>query len=195
MGEPLANYSSVIKALRIIHEDWGLNIGAKHITISTIGIVPKIYDLAKENLKVRLAISLHAPNNDLRDKVIPLNKEYPIEDLIEAAWFYAEKTGRRVTFEYVLIKDFNDKPEHARELITLLKGKPAHVNLIPWNRVSEYPWDTPRMNSIERFERYLKEAGLKVTLRRSYGSNIRAGCGQLRAVYLQKVKEGKKCEN
>ena len=185
MGEPLANYDNVIKSIRIIKEEWGFNIGSKHITLSTIGIIPKIYQLAEENLKIRLAISLHASNNELRSKIIPINKEYPIEELLESAFYYAEKTGRRVTFEYVLIKNFNDRREDAKELVRLLKGKPAHVNLIPWNKVREYPWETSDLKDIFRFKEILANSGINVTLRISYGSKIKAGCGQLRALYLK----------
>jgi len=185
MGEPLLNYDNVVKSIRIINREWGLNIGSKHITLSTIGIVPKIYQLGEEDLKVRLAISLHAPNNELRSKIIPINKEYPIEKLLESAFYYAEKTGRRVTFEYVLIKNFNDREEHAIELAGLLKNKPVHVNLIPWNKVPEYPWETSDLKDIFKFKKILSDAGINVTLRISYGSRIKAGCGQLRALYLK----------
>lgn len=185
MGEPLTNYNNVVKSIRIIKGEWGFNIGSKHITLSTIGIVPKIYQLAEENLKIRLAISLHASNNELRSKIIPINKDYPIEKLLESAFYYAEKTGRRVTFEYVLIKNFNDGEKDAKELVRLLKGKPAHVNLIPWNKVREYPWETSELKDIFRFKEILAKGGINVTLRISYGSKIRAGCGQLRALYLK----------
>jgi 23S rRNA (adenine2503-C2)-methyltransferase len=184
MGEPLANYEAVIRSIEILNSGWGFGIGSKHITISTVGIVPKIYDLAKENVKVKLAISLHAPDNELRNQIVPINKKYPIEELLESAWFYANITKRRITFEYVLIKDFNDKPEHANKLSLLLKGKNAHVNLIPWNKVKEYPWEPSDIYSIKKFKEILDKNGINTTLRISYGSKIRAGCGQLRASYL-----------
>ncbi|MFN3698897.1 MAG: 23S rRNA (adenine(2503)-C(2))-methyltransferase RlmN [Dictyoglomus sp.] len=185
MGEPLANYERVIKSIKIIKEKWGLAIGSKHITLSTIGIVPKIYELAEEPSKIRLAISLHAPNNEIRNMLIPINKEYPLEELLDSVFYYAEKTGRRVTFEYVLIKNLNDRLEHSKELGNLLKGKLVHVNLIPWNKVPEYPWETSNLKDIILFKKTLEKMGINVTLRVSYGSKIKAGCGQLRAVYLK----------
>lgn len=186
MGEPLANYENVIKSIKIINGPWGFNIGSKHITISTIGIVPKIYELANESMKVRLAISLHAPNDQIRNMLIPINKMYPIEELIKSALFYSEKTNRRITFEYVLIKNLNDGVDHARELGNLLKGKPIHVNLIPWNKVPEYPWEPPNLKDVIIFKKTLKKEGINVTLRISYGDKIKAACGQLRAFYLRK---------
>lgn len=189
MGEPLANYGNVVKSIKIINELLGFNIGSKHITVSTIGIVPKIYELAKEDVKVRLAISLHASNNEIRNMLIPINNIYPIEEIIKSALFYYEKTKRRITFEYVLIKDLNDDIKQAEELGDLLEGKPVHVNLIPWNKVLEYPWETPSLKKIMLFKKILEKRGINVTLRASYGGKIKAACGQLRAIYLKQSEE------
>jgi len=195
MGEPLANYDNVMKSIRVIHSSWGLNMGARHISISTVGIVPEIYKLAGEGIPLTLAISLHAPDNQLRNLLVPINKKYPLEELMPAVWYYAERTKRRISFEYVLLEDVNDTQEMAKKLVELLKGRPAHVNLIPWNPVDEFPWSRPSLMKIKKFENYLRDHGINVTLRISKGEEIKAGCGQLRGKYVVRwIRKNEKTE-
>lgn len=188
MGEPLANYDEVIKSIKILNSPMGIGISARHITLSTVGLVPQIYKLSEEKIPITLAISLHAPENELRNVLVPINKKYPLEELLPACWYYSEKTGRRISFEYVLLEKVNDTIIMAEKLVSLLKGKPAHVNLIPWNRVSEFPWRRPSILRIKKFEKYLKDNNINVTLRISHGEKIKAGCGQLRGRFLRREK-------
>ncbi|MCX7846106.1 MAG: 23S rRNA (adenine(2503)-C(2))-methyltransferase RlmN [Dictyoglomaceae bacterium] len=181
MGEPLANYEEVIKSVRILNSSLGIGMGSRHISLSTVGLIPQIYKLSEEKIPITLAISLHAPDNELRNMLVPINKKYPLEELLTACWYYSEKTGRRISFEYVLLENINDTIEMAEKLVSLLKERPAHVNLIPWNRVPEFPWKRPSILRVKKFEKYLKENNINVTLRVSHGEKIRAGCGQLRA--------------
>lgn len=185
MGEPLANYDNVIKSIKILNASWGINMGARHISLSTVGLIPEIYKLAEEKIPITLAISLHAPDNELRNMLVPINKKYPLEELMPAVWHYAEKTSRRISFEYVLLEGVNDTIEMAEKLVKLLKGKPAHVNLIPWNPVFEFPWKRPSLLRIKGFEKFLKEKGINTTVRISRGEKIKAGCGQLRGRNLK----------
>ena len=170
-----------IEIINIINDDKGLNIGARHITVSTSGIVPKIYDFAEHHPQVSFAISLHAPTDELRTQLMPINRAYPLEKLMEAAKFYVNKTHRRITFEYGLIKNVNDTVECATKLADLLKGMNCHVNLIPVNYVPERGFDRTPIEHIEQFEKTLKKRGINATVRRELGSDIDAACGQLRA--------------
>ena len=180
IGEPLDNYDNVIKAIRIINHPKGLNIGARHISVSTSGLVPRIYDLAKENIPCTLSISLHATNNEKRSAMMPVNNAYPVEELIKACKDYIAVTNRRISFEYALAKDNNDNLEDAKELIKLLKGMLCHVNLIPINKIENGKYSKSTNESIIRFRDYLNEHGIVATIRRELGSDIDAACGQLR---------------
>ena len=181
IGEPFDNYNSLLSFLKIVNDDKGLNIGARHITVSTSGIVPRIYDFADEGLQINFAISLHAPNTELRSRLMPINKAYDLQDLMKAVKYYTEKTGRRITFEYGLFGGVNDQVEHAEELARLIKGLKCHVNLIPVNYVPERNYVRTPRDQIFEFEKTLKKNGINVTIRREQGHDIEAACGQLRA--------------
>ncbi len=181
IGEPFDNYDNMMSFLRIINHDKGLNIGARHITVSTSGIVPKIYKFADEKLQINFAISLHAPNTELRSKLMPINRAYKLPQLMEAVKYYVDKTGRRITFEYGLFGGENDQVEHAEELADLIKGLKCHVNLIPVNYVPERDYVRTPKEQIQLFEDTLKKRGVNVTTRREQGHDIDAACGQLRA--------------
>lgn len=181
IGEPFDNYNSLLSFLKIVNDDKGLNIGARHITVSTSGIVPRIYDFADEGLQINFAISLHAPNTELRTRLMPINKAYDLKDLMKAVKYYTEKTGRRITFEYGLFGGVNDQVEHAEELARLIKGLKCHVNLIPVNYVPERDYVRTPRDQIFEFEKTLKKNGINVTIRREQGHDIEAACGQLRA--------------
>ncbi|PGS53710.1 23S rRNA (adenine(2503)-C(2))-methyltransferase RlmN [Bacillus sp. AFS041924] len=181
IGEPFDNYNGLMDFLRIVNSDKGLNIGARHITVSTSGIIPKIYNFADEGLQINFAISLHAPNSELRSKLMPINRAYKLPDLMDAVRYYVEKTGRRVTFEYGLFGGENDQVEHAEELSKLLKGVKCHVNLIPVNYVPERNYVRTPKEQIFAFEKVLKNNNINVTIRREQGHDIDAACGQLRA--------------
>ena len=180
IGEPLDNYENVMKAIKIINNPKGLNIGARHISISTSGIVPKIYDLANENMQCTLSISLHATNNKKRSEMMPVNNAYPIEELIKACKDYIKKTNKRISFEYALAKDNNDNLEDAKELVKLLKGMICHVNLIPINKIENGKFTKSTNENIIKFRDYLNDHGIVATIRRELGSDIDAACGQLR---------------
>lgn len=181
IGEPFDNYDAMMNFLKIINNDKGLNIGARHITVSTSGIVPKIYQFADEQLQINFAVSLHAPNQEARQKLMPIARAYKIDELLEAVRYYTKKTGRRVSFEYGLMSGENDSVEIANELADLIKGIKCHVNLIPINYVPERDYVRTSRSSIFAFERALKERGVNVTIRREQGADIAAACGQLRA--------------
>lgn len=181
IGEPFDNYDAMMNFLKVINHEKGLNIGARHITVSTSGIVPKIYQFADEQLQINFALSLHAPNQELREKLMPIARAYKLDKLIEAIRYYTEKTGRRVSFEYGLFGGENDSVEHAEELSKLIKGIKCHVNLIPVNYVPERNYVRTPRNQIFAFEKTLKKNGINVTIRREHGSDIDAACGQLRA--------------
>jgi len=181
IGEPFDNYDQMLSFLKIINHDNGLNIGARHITVSTSGIIPKIYKFADEKLQINFAISLHAPNTEIRSRLMPINRAYKLSDLMEAVRYYIEKTGRRVSFEYGLFGGVNDQVEHAEELAELLKGIKCHVNLIPVNYVPERDYVRTPKEQIFEFEKTLKKHGVNVTIRREQGHDIDAACGQLRA--------------
>ena len=181
IGEPFDNYDNIIRFIKIINNPFGLAIGARHITVSTCGLVPKIKEFMNLPLQVNLAISLHAPNNELRNKIMPVNKAYPLEELIPCLKEYIEKTNRRITIEYVMLKEVNDSLACADELATLLKGMNAYVNLIPYNETSHIEFLKSSKDQIRSFYDYLKKKGINVTVRKEFGSNIDAACGQLRA--------------
>ena len=186
MGEPLQNYAATMKLVAILHDPAGLNFGARRITISTSGVVPKIGALAAEPYQVNLAVSLHAPDDALRDTLVPLNRRYPIAELMAACRRYGEATGRRVSFEYALMSGINDGEETARALGTLLResGVLCHVNVIPLNPVDVLPYARPTRVGIERFAETVRAAGIPTTVRYSRGVEIAAACGQLRAEHM-----------
>jgi 23S rRNA (adenine2503-C2)-methyltransferase len=181
IGEPFDNYDNMMSFLKIINHDKGLMIGARHITVSTSGIVPKIYQFADENMQINFAISLHAPNTELRSRLMPINRAYKLDDLMKSVRYYIDKTGRRISFEYGLFGGVNDSVEHAEELASLLKGLKCHVNLIPVNYVPERDYVRTPKDKIFAFEKTLKNRGINVTIRREQGHDIDAACGQLRA--------------
>jgi len=180
MGEPLANFDNLMKAVEIINADQGLNIGMRKMTISTAGLVPEIKKLSEVNDQIGLAISLHAPNDRLRNKIMPINKKYSLNQLLSAVIDYIEKTGRRVTFEYVLMDSVNDSPELSVQLADLLRGINCHVNLIPANPVPELGIERPVQKVIDSFYGTLQSNGIQVTLRKEMGTQIDAACGQLK---------------
>jgi 23S rRNA (adenine2503-C2)-methyltransferase len=183
MGEPLANYAPVLRAVRRITDPSpaGLGIGQRRVTVSTVGVVPAIDRLAAEQLQVTLAVSLHAPDDELRDTLVPVNTRWPVADVLDAAWRYADTTGRRISVEYALIRDVNDQPERARHLGRLLRGRPVHVNLIPLNPTPGSPWDAASPRAQRRFVETLRSAGVTTTVRDTRGRDIDAACGQLAA--------------
>lgn len=187
IGEPLDNYDNVVKAIRIINHPKGLNIGARHISISTSGLVPNIYRLAEENIQCTLSISLHATNNQKRSEMMPVNNAYPIEELLQACKDYIEKTNRRISFEYALAKDNNDNLEDAKALVKLLKGMLCHVNLIPINKIENGKYSKSSNENIIQFRDYLNDHGIVATIRRELGSDIDAACGQLRRKNLENM--------
>lgn len=180
IGEPFDNYDAVLKAVRIINDKDGLGIGARKITISTCGVIPGIEKLAEEGIQVELSVSLHAAEDELRSKLMPVNRKYPLGSLIEACRRYFEKTGRIITFEYTMIRSLNDSAAHARNLVKLISGLPARVNLIPLSPVEEFDGQASTPDKAEVFTEILGRAGINTTLRMSKGSSLRAACGQLR---------------
>ena len=185
IGEPLDNYDNVIKFLHNVNHKDGLNIGYRHISLSTCGLVDKIYQLAKENLPITLSVSLHAPNNEIRNQIMPVNRKYPIEKLIDACREYIKVTTRRISFEYALISGVNDSMQNAQELAGLLSGMLCHINLIPVNNVEERDFHKGTTQSIKNFYEKLSKLGMNVTIRRELGSDISASCGQLRKKVLK----------
>ena len=181
IGEPFDNYDAMMNFLKIVNNDKGLNIGARHITVSTSGIVPKIYEFADEGMQINFAVSLHAPNQEARQKLMPIARAYKLDELLEAVRYYTNKTGRRVTFEYGLMSGENDSVEVAEELAALIKNIKCHVNLIPINYVPERDYIRTSRSKIFEFEKTLKKNGINVTIRREQGADIAAACGQLRA--------------
>ena len=183
IGEPMDNLDTVLKFLELVNHPDGMNISMRHISLSTCGLVPKIDELAARKLQISLAISLHGPNNELRSKVMPVNKAYPIEELLAACRRYYDATGRRIHFEYAMIDGVNDTPECAKELLGRLKGLGAHVNLIPLNHVEESPLQPSSREAVARFQKLLEDGGVTATVRRTLGGDIDASCGQLRRKY------------
>lgn len=180
IGEPLDNYDNVVNAIRIINNQKGINIGARHISVSTSGLVPKIYDLAKENIQCTLSISLHATTDEQRSSMMPVNNRYNIEELIKACRDYINTTKRRISFEYALAKDNNDNLQDAKRLVKLLRGMICHVNLIPINKIENGAYVKSSNENIIKFRDYLNDHGIVATIRRELGSDIDAACGQLR---------------
>ena len=180
MGEPLANYANVMHAVRILHDRDCLNIGARHITISTVGVPSKMRELAEERLPINLAISLHAPNEALRKQLIPWAQHFSLDDILSAARYYFERTGREVTLEYILLSGVNDQPEHARQLAELCRTLRANVNLIRYNQVEGLPFVRPGGEDVMRFQGVLRSRGINAHVRKSRGRDIDAACGQLR---------------
>ncbi len=181
IGEPLDNFENVLKFISIVNAPKGLEIGIRHITMSTCGLVPKIYELADLNLGINLAISLHAPTDELRDKIMPINKAYKLNELIEAIKYYFDKTKRRITFEYLLLNGVNDSIYYADKLSDLIRGLNAYVNLIPYNEVKEFSYKSAEDSHVDAFFNELKLRGINVTKRRKMGDDINAACGQLRS--------------
>ena len=181
IGEPFDNYDNLVSFIKIANYHKALNIGSRHITVSTCGIVPKIYEFSKLPYQVNLAISLHAFDDELRNFLMPINKAYPLDELIKAVKDYVKSTNRRVTFEYILLKDINDKEEHAKKLCRLVKGINCYINLIPYNENSNILYKRSKKDTIMRFYDIIKKEGINVTIRKEFGSNISAACGQLRS--------------
>ena len=186
IGEPFDNYDNIIEFIKIINHAKGLQIGARHITVSTCGLIPKIKEFSNLNLQVNLAISLHASNDELRSKIMPINKAYPLKDLISTLKEYIAKTNRRVTIEYVMLKEVNDREENARELANLLKNMNVYVNLIPYNETSHIEYKRTNKEDIMKFYDVLKKNNINVTIRKEFGKGIDAACGQLRAKEVNK---------
>ena len=180
-GEPFDNYDNVMDFIRILNAPHGLAIGARHITVSTCGLVEGIKKYAHEGLQINLAISLHASNDELRNKLMPINKKYPLNELMNAVRYYEKEAGRRVTFEYILLKGINDQKENALELASLIKGTLAYVNLIPFNPVKELEYNRSDNKTVHNFMDILMKKGVNVTIRKEFGTDIDAACGQLRA--------------
>lgn len=190
IGEPLDNYDNVLRFLRLISAPEGYGLSLRHLSLSTCGLVDKIYQLAEEDLGLTLSISLHAPNNEIRSQTMPINQRWPVEELLEACRAYFAKTGRRISFEYSLIEGVNDESQHARELAKLLGGMPTHVNLIPVNPVKERDFRRGSRQKIEAFQHQLQQLGINATIRRELGADINAACGQLRRDYMEQEEEG-----
>ena len=183
IGEPLDNYDTVMRFLELVNSPDGLNIGMRHISLSTCGLVPRIDRLAEENLQLTLSVSLHVPDDAIRSQLMPVNRRYDIAQLLDACRRYYDKTGRRISFEYAMIDGVNDTPQMAQLLIRRLRGLPAHVNLIPLNHVDESPLRPSSRQAVQAFQQTLQEHGVTATVRRTLGSDIDASCGQLRKKY------------
>lgn len=188
MGEPLDNFENAMRFLELAGDSNGLNLSMRNISLSTCGIVPKIYELMDRNLQLTLSVSLHAPNNEMRSKVMPVNRKYPIEELLAACREYTKRTSRRISFEYAMIKDVNDSDACAKELALLLKGMLCHVNLIPANEITESDHKRSTSERLQRFIAVLNSKGINATVRRSLGSDIDASCGQLRSRHIGKAR-------
>ena len=185
IGEPLDNFDNVMRFLELVNSAEGMNISMRHISLSTCGLVPKIDELAKRNLQLTLSVSLHAPNDGIRDTIMPVNKLYPSQELIDACRRYYEATSRRISFEYAMIGGVNDSRENAKELIRRMKGLPCHFNLIPLNHVEESPLKPSSRETVTAFQKCLEDGGIPATVRRTLGGDIDASCGQLRRKYTK----------
>ena len=185
IGEPLDNFDNVMRFLELVNSEEGMNISMRHISLSTCGLVPKIDELAKRKLQISLAISLHGPNDEIRNTIMPVNKAYPSEVLLQACRRYFDATGRRIHFEYAMIDGVNDREADAKELLRRLKGLPAHFNLIPLNHVEESPLKPSSKAAVAKFQKTLEDGGITATVRRTLGSDIDASCGQLRRKYTK----------
>ena len=186
IGEPLDNFDNVMRFLELVNSPDGMNISMRHISLSTCGLVPKIDELAKHKLQLTLSVSLHAPTDEIRDTIMPVNKAYPTQQLLDACRRYYKATSRRISFEYAMIDGVNDRPEDARLLLKRLKGMGAHMNLIPLNHVEESPLKPSTKQAVATFQKILEEGGISATVRRSLGGDIDASCGQLRRKYERK---------
>ncbi len=184
IGEPLDNFDNVMRFLELVNSPDSMNISMRHISLSTCGLVPKIDELAKRKLQISLAISLHGPNNEIRNQIMPVNKAYPIDELLDACRRYYAATSRRIHFEYAMIDGVNDSEENAKELLRRLKGLPAHINMIPLNHVEESPLKPSSKAAIARFQKILEDGGVTATIRRTLGGDIDASCGQLRRKHI-----------
>ena len=185
IGEPLDNFDHVMRFLELVNSPEGMNISMRHISLSTCGLVPMIDALAEKKLQLTLSVSLHAPEDEIRNRIMPVNKAYPTEELLQACRRYYEKTGRRISFEYAMIDGVNDTPEAARTLLKRLKGMGAHMNLIPLNHVEESPLKPSTRQAVMRFQKILEDGGIPATVRRTLGGDIDASCGQLRRNYTK----------
>ena len=185
IGEPLDNYENVLRFLELVNSPEGMNISMRHISLSTCGLIPKIRELAEKKLQLTLSISLHAPSDETRDRIMPVNKAYPTQELLDACRDYYRITGRRISFEYAMIHGVNDSEADARLLLKRLKGMGAHMNLIPLNHVEESPLKPSTRQAVQRFQQILEEGGIPATVRRTLGGDIDASCGQLRRKYEQ----------
>ena len=185
IGEPLDNFDNVMRFLELVNSAEGMNISMRHISLSTCGLVPKIDELAKRNLQLTLSVSLHAPNDGIRDTIMPVNKLYPSQELIDACRRYYEATSRRISFEYAMIGGVNDSRENAKELIRRMKGLPCHFNMIPLNHVEESPLKPSTREAVAAFQKTLEDGGIPATVRRTLGGDIDASCGQLRRKYTK----------
>ena len=185
IGEPLDNFENVLRFLELVNSPEGMNISMRHVSLSTCGLVPKIDELAKRKLQIALAISLHGPNDEIRDKIMPVNKAYPMDVLLSACRRYYEATSRRIHFEYAMIDGVNDREKDAKELLRRLKGLPAHFNLIPLNHVEESPLKPSSKAAVAKFQKILEDGGITATVRRTLGGDIDASCGQLRRKYTK----------
>lgn len=183
IGEPLDNFDNVMRFLELVNSEEGMNISMRHISLSTCGLIPKIDALAERKMQISLAISLHGPNDEIRNRIMPVNKAYPIEPLLECCRRYYEATSRRIHFEYAMIDGVNDREQDAKELLRRLKGLPAHFNLIPLNHVEESPLKPSSKAAVAKFQKILEDGGITATVRRTLGSDIDASCGQLRRKY------------
>ena len=183
IGEPLDNFDNVMRFLELVNSPEGMNISMRHISLSTCGLVPKIDELAKRKLQLTLSVSLHAPNDQVRGTIMPVNRAYPMDELLAACRRYYEATSRRISFEYAMINGVNDRESDAQELLRRLKGLPAHFNLIPLNHVEESPLKPSTKAAVARFQRILEDGGIPTTVRRTLGGDIDASCGQLRRKY------------
>lgn len=182
IGEPFDNFDNLVKFIEIVNHPKGIGIGSRHITVSTCGVVPKIEEFSNLPYQVNLAISLHAPNNEIRNKIMPINKAYPMEVLLDAIKKYVEKTSRRVTFEYIMLENINDSIEDAKELCRRLRGINCYINLIPYNETNNIMFKRTKKDKILQFYDIIKKEKMNVTIRKEFGSNISAACGQLRSV-------------
>ena len=185
IGEPLDNFDNVMRFLELVNSPEGMNISMRHISLSTCGLVPKIDALAERKLQLTLSVSLHAPNDEIRNRIMPVNQAYDVETLLSACRRYYAATSRRISFEYAMIDGVNDSADNAKELLRRLKGLPAHVNLIPLNRVEESPLVPSTKAAVERFQKIMEDGGVSATVRRTLGGDIDASCGQLRRKYTQ----------
>ncbi|MBQ9168830.1 MAG: 23S rRNA (adenine(2503)-C(2))-methyltransferase RlmN [Oscillospiraceae bacterium] len=188
IGEPLDNFNNVMRFLELVNSPEGMNISMRHISLSTCGLVPKIRELAEKKLQLTLSVSLHAPNDEIRNRIMPVNRAYPVEELLQACRDYYAATNRRISFEYAMIDGVNDTEAAAKELLRRMKGLPAHFNLIPLNHVEESPLKPSTRQAVAKFQKMLEDGGIPATVRRTLGGDIDASCGQLRRKYTKDIR-------